>query len=137
MPLWRTALAGAGLALLWFILCRQLSNEWSANEQYSYGWFVPFFAAFLFWLRWEDRPEVGGQKSEVRSRSPDVAGPTSDLRPPTSAFDIPQSAIHAPQFSPFLLYTFYFLLLAAFSPCAFSKSAIPIGDRSVGSMPRS
>ena len=47
------------------MLCRQLSGEWSVNEQYSYGWFVPFFAIFLFWLRWEDRPEVGGQRSEV------------------------------------------------------------------------
>ena len=44
------------LGLLWFVLCRQLSNEWSVNEQYGYGWFVPFFAAYLFWLRWEDRP---------------------------------------------------------------------------------
>jgi exosortase len=45
------------LAVLWFLLCRQLSGEWSVNEQYSYGWFVPFFALYLFWLRWEDRPE--------------------------------------------------------------------------------
>ena len=44
------------IALLWFVLCRALSVEWSGNEQYSYGWFVPFFAAYLFWLRWEDRP---------------------------------------------------------------------------------
>lgn len=44
------------LAALWFVLCRQLSSEWSVNEQYNYGWFVPFFAAYLFWLRWEDRP---------------------------------------------------------------------------------
>ncbi|MBA2433026.1 MAG: exosortase/archaeosortase family protein [Chthoniobacterales bacterium] len=48
--------AGLALAALWLILFRHLSNEWSTNEQYSYGWFVPFFAAFLFWLRWEDRP---------------------------------------------------------------------------------
>jgi exosortase len=55
----RTELIAGALALgaLWFVLCRQLSGEWSVNEQYSYGWFVPFFAAFLFWLRWEDRPE--------------------------------------------------------------------------------
>ncbi len=54
-----------GLAILWFILCRQLSYEWAANEQYSYGWFIPFFAAFLFWLRWEERPGKGGrQKAE-------------------------------------------------------------------------
>jgi exosortase len=39
------------------MLCRHLSGEWSVNEQYNYGWFVPFFALYLFWLRWEDRPE--------------------------------------------------------------------------------
>jgi exosortase len=59
-------LVGAlALLALWFVLCRQLSGEWSVNEQYSYGWFVPFFAALLFWLRWEDRPEIGGRKSDV------------------------------------------------------------------------
>ena len=47
----------AAVGLLWFILCRQLSLEWSANEPYSYGWFVPFFAAFLFWLRMEEKVE--------------------------------------------------------------------------------
>ena len=56
------------LTALWFGLCRQLSGEWLINEQYNYGWFVPFFALYLFWLRWQDRPalEVGSQKSEVR-----------------------------------------------------------------------
>jgi len=52
------------LAALWFLLCQQLSAEWSLNEQYSYGWFVPFFALYLFWLRWQDRPAVSDQKSE-------------------------------------------------------------------------
>jgi len=46
-------------AALWFVLCRHLSGEWSVNEQYNYGWFVPFFALLLFWLRWEDRPMEG------------------------------------------------------------------------------
>ncbi|MFN2623982.1 MAG: exosortase/archaeosortase family protein [Chthoniobacterales bacterium] len=68
----RRQLVFGALALLalWFVLCRQLSGEWSVNEQYSYGWFVPFFAAFLFWLRWDDRPQVdrGGRRSEVRGR---------------------------------------------------------------------
>jgi exosortase len=68
----RTQIAVIGIALvaLWFVLCRQLSGEWSVNEQYSYGWFVPFFALFLFWLRWDDRPEVDhrGQRSEIRGR---------------------------------------------------------------------
>ena len=52
---------------LWFVLCMQLSGEWLVNEQYNYGWFVPFFALYLFWLRWQDRPtpEVRGQRSEV------------------------------------------------------------------------
>ena len=58
--------AGAiALGALWFVLCRHLSGEWSINEQYSYGWFVPFFAAFLFWLRWEDRGE--SRKAKVES----------------------------------------------------------------------
>ncbi len=42
---------------LWLLLCWYLSGEWSVNEQYNYGWFVPFFALYLCWLRWEDRPE--------------------------------------------------------------------------------
>jgi len=44
---------------LWFVLCRHLSGEWSVNAQYNYGWFVPFFALLLFWLRWEGRPMEG------------------------------------------------------------------------------
>src|SRR6266481_6889640 len=51
------------LTALWFLLCQQLSGEWSVNEQYNYGWFVPFFALFLFWLRWQDRPDP-----QIRSR---------------------------------------------------------------------
>ncbi|MEY2518680.1 MAG: hypothetical protein QOF24_439 [Verrucomicrobiota bacterium] len=66
----RVLLPGLLLLALWLVLCRQLSGEWSDNEQYSYGWFVPFFALFLFWLRWDDRPEVDhrAQRSEIRSR---------------------------------------------------------------------
>jgi exosortase len=54
---------------LWFILCRQLSGEWSVNEQYNYGWFVPFFAVYLFWLRWQDRPspEIRIPKSQIHN----------------------------------------------------------------------
>src|SRR5205814_1631952 len=73
MPLKRWsvgALAGLiALATLWFVLCWQLSGEWSLNEQYNYGWFVPFFALYLFWLRWEDRPpmEIPNPKSQIRN----------------------------------------------------------------------
>jgi exosortase len=45
---------GLAACLLWFMLWRHLANEWSVNEQYGYGWFVPFFAAYLFWLRWDE-----------------------------------------------------------------------------------
>jgi exosortase len=66
----RLAVALLLFAALWFVLCRQLSGEWSVNEQYNYGWFVPFFALYLFWLRWQNRPtpEIRNQKYEVRSR---------------------------------------------------------------------
>ena len=68
------ALAGLTLGALWFLVCKHLSAEWAFNEQYNYGWFVPFFAAYLFWLRWEDRPEP-----EVRRRRSDVGGRTSEV----------------------------------------------------------
>src|SRR5438552_2142857 len=55
------------LTALWFLLCQQLSGEWSVNEQYNYGWFVPFFALYLFWLRRQDRPpaEIPNPKSQI------------------------------------------------------------------------
>ena len=64
------ALSVLFLVALWFGLCRELSGEWSVNEQYNFGWFVPFFAAYLFWLRWQDRPqiEIRSPKSEIRNR---------------------------------------------------------------------
>src|SRR5437899_1650250 len=37
------ALSFVFVAALWFGLCRELSGEWSVNEQYNFGWFVPFF----------------------------------------------------------------------------------------------
>src|SRR5216117_4203648 len=63
------------LATLWFVLCRQLSGEWLVNEQYSFGWFVPFFALYLFWLRWRDRPEIeiGNSRFEFRKRQTTAA----------------------------------------------------------------
>jgi exosortase len=53
------ALSVLFLAALWLVLCRQLSGEWSVNQQYNFGWFVPFFAIYLFWLRWQDRVPAG------------------------------------------------------------------------------
>jgi exosortase len=70
----RAALVVATFGFLWFVLCRLLSGEWSVNEQYNYGWFVPFFCAYLFWLRWESRPAGREQTSEVTDQ-------TSEVRP--------------------------------------------------------
>jgi exosortase len=64
------ALSVLFLAALWFALCRELSGEWSVNQQYTFGWFVPLFALCLFWLRWQDRPqiEIRDSKFEIRKR---------------------------------------------------------------------
>src|SRR3954468_16400540 len=62
---------------LWGILWWQLSGEWSVNDQYSYGWFVPLFAIVLFWLRFEDAPkarELGAGSLELGERKTDVSG---------------------------------------------------------------
>jgi len=50
-------------AVLWADLVRQLSYTWGTNEQYAYGWFVPFFAAALLWRRWMTRPAARPQAS--------------------------------------------------------------------------
>ena len=65
---WRALLLFLTLGVLWFGLCRFLSNEWSNNEQYAYGWFVPFLALFLAWLNFETgnrRRETGDGRSEM------------------------------------------------------------------------
>ncbi len=43
-------------SVLWIDLVRMLSHTWQTREQYSYGWFVPIFGAYLFASRWLDRP---------------------------------------------------------------------------------
>ena len=65
----RLALPLLFFGALWFVLCRQLSGEWLVNEQYNYGWFVPFFALYLFWLRWQDRPPPEGPDGPEVSKS--------------------------------------------------------------------
>ena len=46
------------LCLLWGDLFLTLSLEWSLNEQYQYGYLVPWIAAYLIFLRWQDRPST-------------------------------------------------------------------------------
>lgn len=55
---WRSAWPGLVVfATLWFCLINQLRVEWTVNDQYSYGWFVPGLALYLFWEAWLIRPE--------------------------------------------------------------------------------
>ena len=62
VPAWRfpglsSPLFPAGLLLLgWLALWNKLRADWSDNEQYQYGWFVPPLALVLLALRRADRP---------------------------------------------------------------------------------
>ena len=38
------------------MLVRQLSQYWAVEPEYSFGWFVPLFCAYLFLIRWRTRP---------------------------------------------------------------------------------
>lgn len=53
-PAWWPALAVLGV--VWLLAVRQLRFEWTINPQYTYGWVVPFLAAYLFMERWKYRP---------------------------------------------------------------------------------
>ena len=56
-------------SILWLDLILQLSYQWSNNEQYAYGWFVPLLALGLFWKRWSSRPEIREAGSVVNNLS--------------------------------------------------------------------
>src|SRR5215510_8079098 len=49
-------LALLSLAGYWIAVARVVSPQWSVYVQYNYGWAVPLLCAYLFWLRWKDRP---------------------------------------------------------------------------------
>jgi exosortase len=57
---WRVALAA-----LWFWTFWILSPEWRLNEQYQYGFAVPFAAAYLFWNRLQTLPPATGPNAPV------------------------------------------------------------------------
>ncbi len=51
------------LAIFWGDLIRVLSLEWSINEQYRFGYLVPFITLYLLYLRWLGRPRIESGKS--------------------------------------------------------------------------
>ena len=70
------------IVLYWCQLFYQLQVEWSANDQYGYGWFVPLLAAVLLWMRWGERPEPSGHSPKSKVQSPKSAdqSPQSGVR---------------------------------------------------------
>ena len=55
----------AVLGILWLLAVRQFRYEWTINPQYTFGWAVPFLAAYLFSERWKRRPpaqEIGSRR---------------------------------------------------------------------------
>lgn len=66
----RLRLAAASLppALLWLWLFAHLRDEWTLNSQYNYGWGVPFLAAYLFYVRWKERPPKDAGAAGARAR---------------------------------------------------------------------
>jgi exosortase len=50
------ALSLTFIAFFWLLLFNRLRTEWTVNTLYSYGWFVPVLAGYLFFERWQDRP---------------------------------------------------------------------------------
>ena len=57
----------AGLLFAWGALWNKLRIDWSINDQYQYGWFVPPLALALLFQRWPERPAP-------RPTSPRVGG---------------------------------------------------------------
>ena len=53
----------AVLGALWLFAVRQFRFEWTINPQYTYGWTVPFLAAYLFLERWKRRPPTNAAPS--------------------------------------------------------------------------
>ncbi|HST30193.1 MAG TPA: archaeosortase/exosortase family protein, partial [Chthoniobacterales bacterium] len=44
------------IAFVWIELISQLKAEWWLNPQYNYGLIVPLLVGYLFWRRWQNRP---------------------------------------------------------------------------------
>ena len=56
LPWGRWLPVGGALLAVWIALWDRLRIDWSVNDQYAYGWFVPPLALALFALRWRDQP---------------------------------------------------------------------------------
>ncbi len=46
------------ISSIWLYVFYIVQPEWEINEQYNYGYFVPFIGLYLIYLRWIDRPNT-------------------------------------------------------------------------------
>ena len=51
----------------WILLVLHLSSFWSVDPQYSYGYVVPFIAAFFFWEKWKTPPSGSALSGKLLS----------------------------------------------------------------------
>jgi exosortase len=49
----------------WSMLIAHLSQHWTVDPQYSFGWSVPIICAYLFLIRWSTRPPAKPARSAV------------------------------------------------------------------------
>ena len=52
---------------LWYLLIKHVSGYWTANPQYSFGWFGPLICAYLLLLCWITRPRPEAASSRRRA----------------------------------------------------------------------
>jgi exosortase len=52
-------------AMPWWMLIAYLSQHWSVDSQYSFGWLVPVICAYLFVVRWRTRPPAEPARSAI------------------------------------------------------------------------
>jgi exosortase len=62
---WRSVLAVAPLAWLWFRFIDHLRVEWTVNPQYAHGWAVPFLCLYLLWRKVESRKQKAESPAHV------------------------------------------------------------------------
>ena len=55
------------LLVYWIQFWNRLRIEWSVVAQYAYGWFVPFLAIGLLYLRWQSRPAPQALRGMLRT----------------------------------------------------------------------
>ncbi len=62
---WRTLLIGAAVLLLYFPVLRGLVTQWAEDANYSHGFLVPLFSAYVLWERRRELAAVPSRPAPV------------------------------------------------------------------------